>query len=117
MPSIDILKTMLAMAAADGALSVDEIQLLSDRAVMWGLSADDFELVLREATGDDVEIHVPALKSERIDMLTEAVRMMGADGVVRDEEKAMLAFIALKMGLDEQDVNRAIDDAIDQIDE
>ncbi len=116
MASIDLLKTMLAMAAADGGLTVDEIQLLSDRAVMWGLTADDFQAVLQEAGGDDVEIHVPPLKSERIEMLSEAVRMMGADGVVHEAEKRMLAVIALKMELDEDDVNRAIDGAMRDLD-
>jgi len=103
------LKSMLLMAAADGGLSREELQLLSDRAVEWGLSLDEFESIVEQATGGEVELTIPVVKSDRKEMLVDMVRMMGADGVMHDQEKQLFALVAAKRELSVDEVNEVID--------
>ncbi len=103
------LKFLIVMAASDGGLSEEELAMLSQRARAWGISLDEFEQIVNDATGDDIELAIPNSQEERLSLLTELVRMMGADGKLHQNEKELFALIAARMEISEADVNRAID--------
>ena len=50
--------------------------------------------------------------SDRMEMLTSVVRMMGADGELHETEKELFALIAAKMELSNNEVNEVIDRAM-----
>ena len=108
----DHLKFMLVMGASDGGLSDEERRLLFDRAQSWGISKEEFAGIVDEVTGEEVDLAIPETKEARMAMLTDVVRMMGADGKLHEQEKQLFAVMAEQMELSEDDVNRIIDTAI-----
>ncbi len=105
------LKFLLVMAASDGGLAPEELRMLSDRAKDWGVDLDEFEQIVTEATGDEIELDIPTSREDRILLLTDVIRMMGADGVLHEKEKELFALMATKLEFTNEEVNQLIDEA------
>lgn len=106
------LRHLVVMAAADGSVALEELRLLGDRAVQWGITDDEFEAILDEAVQGDIELEIPKDDAERLSLLSELVRMMAADGRLDDHEKKLFAVIASSMNLSDATLNEVIDRAI-----
>lgn len=106
------LRHLVVMAAADGSVTTQELRLLGDRAIEWGITDDEFEAILDEAAQGDVELEIPQDDAQRRTLLSELVLMMAADGKLHQHEKKLFAVIASSMGISEAALNEVIDRAI-----
>lgn len=109
MQQLDHLKNMVIMAASDGNLTEHEIALLIDRCADLGLDEDDLESAIAFALSDQASIRLPEQKSEQLAMLSDLIRMMGADGKLTEVEKRLFALAAAKMGISRDEINQVID--------
>ena len=106
------MKFLLVMAAADGGLAEEELRFLFDRANDWGFSADQFTEIVDEVTVEEVELEMPESKEEKVSLLTDLVKIMGADGKLHEMEKQLFANAAGRMEMTEEEVNQIIDAAL-----
>ena len=107
-----LIRNLLAMAAADGSLSQGELELLSDRAVRWGISESEFTTAVEEAIRPDAEVEVPADPDARRELLKEMLHVMAADGTLDQTEKDLFAAVASTMDLKKDELNSIIDEAL-----
>ena len=112
MSNKDSLRHLLAMAAVDGGVTIEELRLLGDRAISWGITDDDFEMLLAEAVDGDVPLHIPEDEASRRELLSDLVRMMAADGELHQNETQLFAVVASKMGISDEQLNAIIDETI-----
>lgn len=109
MNRIDQLKNLVIMAAADGRLSQSEIALLIDRCAELGLSESDLESAIDYALSEKPSLKLPTTKEEKEDLLTDLLRVMAADGQLREVEKRLFAVAAAKMSVSQADIEALID--------
>jgi uncharacterized tellurite resistance protein B-like protein len=109
MKQLDQLKNLVIMASADGALSEREIAFLVDRCSALGLDEADLEKSIDFALSDQASIKLPATKKDQIDMLSDLIRMMAADGSLSEIEKRLFALASARMGVDKKEIDGLID--------
>lgn len=112
MTHLDQLKNMVIMAASDGSLSEHEIAFLVDRCAELGLDEEDLESAIAFALSEKASIRLPEDKAEQMQLLSDLVRMMGADGRLSEVEKRLFALAAAKMGISRSEINSVIDDLV-----
>lgn len=109
MDRVQLFENIVLMALADGSVSKDEFNLLSDRCRQWGIEDHQFREAIEKATSPGAEFHVPDDPKDRESLLREAVQMMGADGELSEGEKQLFAIAAATMNVSTDDLNRIID--------
>ena len=109
MKRMDKLRNLLVMAASDGNLSEREINYLLDRCHQWGLSDSELSDAIAQALSKDAELALPPRQSDRIEMLSDLMEMMAADGKLDEVERNLFALAAAKMEISESQLNRLID--------
>lgn len=109
MDSLQLFENMLIMAAADGALSQGEVELLSARCGDWGITADQFNEVVARAFSPDASVTIPPDHKDRVHLLQEMLRVMAADGELAETEKQLFATVAGTMEIDADELNKIID--------
>ena len=98
-------KLLLAMAMADGRFDPRELELLADRAMSWGISAEEFERIVNEPEISDEEtLELPEGEDERAVLFSELILMAFADGELDDSELAVLIKLGEFMGFGEHTV-------------
>ena len=98
-------KLLLAMALADGHFDTKELELLADRAMWWGISADDFETIINNPEISDEESEsLPQDPTERAELFSELILMAFADGKLDPEELNVLIKLGTVLDVDEQTV-------------
>ena len=105
-------RNMLAMASADGMMSEAELRLLSHRATEFGITDNEFEDAIRNAIANEVQISVPADWDERSAILKDMVRMMAADGELKETEKKLFAVVATMYEFNGAQLNQLIDEVV-----
>jgi len=91
---------IVAVAASDGNISDDEMELLKERAIEYGLSENDVDDLLAKA--ERLEFIIPMNQEEKEEQLSEAVLMSMIDGVISESEYDLCLNIAEKLGLDKK---------------
>ncbi|GIW98314.1 MAG: hypothetical protein KatS3mg111_1647 [Pirellulaceae bacterium] len=109
MQRLDHLKNLVIMAAADGALSENEIALLIDRCRELGLQEEDLESAIAFALSEQASLRLPVDREEQDQMLSDLIRMMAADGQLREVEKRLFALAAARMGIAKDELDALID--------
>jgi uncharacterized tellurite resistance protein B-like protein len=109
MNRIDQLKNLVIMAAADGRLTQSEIALLIDRCAELGLSESDLESAIDYALSEKPALKLPTTKEEKEELLADLLRVMAADGQLREVEKRLFAVAAAKMSVSQADIEALID--------
>jgi uncharacterized tellurite resistance protein B-like protein len=109
MQHLDQLKNLVIMAAADGALTEREIALLVDRCAELGLGELDLEKAVSFALSEGAALKLPTVHAEKIEMLSDLMRIMAADGTLSEMEKRLFAIAAAKMQIDREDIEKLID--------
>lgn len=109
MQRLDHLKNLVIMAAADGALTEQEIALMIDRCSDLGLAEEDLEKAIDFALGGQAKLQFPVDRLEQNQMLTDLIRMMAADGKLTEVEKRLFALAAAKMGIEKEELDGLID--------
>ena len=98
---------IVAVAASDGKISDEEIELLKDRAIEYGLSEKDVNELIDNA--QNLEFIIPMNSVEREDQLSEAVLMSMIDGEIQENEYDICLKIAEKLGFDDKYLKHIID--------
>ncbi|MEZ6082068.1 MAG: TerB family tellurite resistance protein [Pirellulaceae bacterium] len=112
MQRLDHLKNLVIMAAADGALSEQEIALLVDRCSDLGLAEEDLEKAIDFALSGKAKLQFPIDRLEQDQMLSDLIRMMAADGKLSEVEKRLFALAAAKMGIEKNELDGLIDQLV-----
>jgi len=98
-------KLLLAMAMADGVFDPKELELLADRAIFWGISAEEFEHILDNPEITDEESEgLPEDVGERAALLSELILMAFADGELDESELDVLIKLGALLGVSEETV-------------
>src|SRR5262245_47369301 len=105
MKKSELFRNLVVMAAADGSLTQNEIELLSDRAATWGITDPEFARMLEYALSKDSHVDLPPTREDRVVLLQELIRMMAADGRLADAEKRIFATAAAVMHFSEAEIN------------
>lgn len=108
----EAMRYLVTMAAADGAIDREELMLLTDRALQWGVTDDEFEAILDEAASGNTELILPTSLDDKFQILTSLIDMMAADGHVTDQEKWLFAQLAIGMNISNDQVEQIIDTAL-----
>ncbi len=108
------LRNLVVMALADGSLGEREVNLIADRCADLGLDEYDLQKAVEFGLGDDAALELPTDHSEREDLMRDLVRMMAADGRLEEGEKRLFALAAAKMSMSATDVERLIDETLEQ---
>ena len=98
---------IVAVAASDGKISDEELELLKDRATEYGLSENDVNNLLDNA--QSLEFIIPMNQVEREEQLSEAVLMSMIDGEIANEEYEICLKIAEKLGFNKKYLTYIID--------
>ncbi len=113
---LDHLKNLVIMAAADNALSEQEIALLIDRCAELGLAEEDLEKAIAFALSNEAKMKFPVDRTEQNRMLSDLIRMMAADGQLSEIEKRLFALAAAKMGIEKETLDELIDKLVGGVD-
>ncbi|MEQ8791053.1 MAG: TerB family tellurite resistance protein [Pirellulaceae bacterium] len=105
----DLFNNLMVMAAADGKLADEEIDLLVNRARRWGISRGEVAAAADYAKSDEAEFVFPPTVEERRELLAELMRVMAVDGELADVEKKLFAMAASAMEISQDELNTIID--------
>ena len=85
------IKLLLATALADGHFDTTELELLTDRAMWWGISPEEFEEIIDnpEITDEESEA-LPQEATEKAELMSELILMAFADGRLEPPEIEIL---------------------------
>ncbi len=108
------LRNIVVMAFADGSLGEREVNLVADRCAELGLDSYDLQKALEHGLSDNAALEIPPDPDERIDLMRDLIRMMAADGHLDEGEKRLFAFAAAKMAMSVDEVDRLINDTLEQ---
>jgi uncharacterized tellurite resistance protein B-like protein len=108
MKPIDYLKNLVIMAAADGALTEREIDWLVDRCGELGLDESDLGSALEFAISDHATMKLPKVREEQMQLLSDLIKTMAADGQLDEIEKRLFAVAAAKMNVEQQQLDDLI---------
>jgi uncharacterized tellurite resistance protein B-like protein len=109
MQRLDQLKNLVIMAAADGTLAQAEIAMLIQRCSELGLNETDLENAIDYALSDKPSLKLPETKEEKLQLLSDLLLVMAADGRLREVEKRLFAVAAAKMNIGQADLDALID--------
>lgn len=109
MQRLDQLKNLVIMAAADGTLAQAEIAMLIQRCSELGLNETDLENAIDYALSDKPSLKLPDTKEEKLQLLSDLLLVMAADGKLREVEKRLFAVAAAKMNIGQADLDALID--------
>lgn len=112
MDRLEMFKTLMVMAAADGKFSSEEIELLALRSHRWGLSDEQFSESLEFAKSGAETLNFPESNEARERLLRDLLEVMAADGELAPVEKKLYALAAAAMGLSADDLDRMIDECL-----
>ncbi len=97
MEKYHLFQNLVVLAASDGKFTDEEIQALAIRAEQWNISNDDFNSILVGLQSGDVDLVLPENHEACVELLSEMVRVMAADGELAEIEKELCATAAVKM--------------------
>ena len=86
----DVLRYLLAMAAIDGDIRSEELVFLTERAISWGITDDEFESLLDEISTGETELVLPETTDEKVQILKNLIGLMAVDGSLHAEAKGAL---------------------------
>ena len=108
------LRNLVVMAFADGSLGEREVNLVADRCAELGLDEYDLRKAVEYGLADDAAVELPAGPADAQDLLRDMIRIMAADGKLAEGEKRLFALVAAKASLSAADVERLIDETLEQ---
>ncbi len=98
-------KLLLATALADGHFDTTELELLTDRAMWWGITPDEFEEIIDNPEITDEEAGaLPQGAVEKAELMSELILMAFADGRLEPAEIEILIRLGPLLDVDEEKV-------------
>ena len=114
MDRIELFSNLDALAASDGKFTPQEIEYLAIKAETWGIESDDVDSVLIGMQESTLEVTVPPTRRERVELLTEMIRMMAIDGDLAESEKNICATVSATMEFTSQEFNEILDQLLNR---
>ena len=106
-----LLVNLLAMAAADGSFSDQEVDMVLERAIAWGVDDPELaDLITKVFADPESAIVIPESREQCVELLEELIRMMAADGHLAESERAMFASAAARMDITHRELDQLIAD-------
>ena len=90
------IKSLLALAAADGNADTKELLLIAAVAAREGMKSSELEDVLR--SGGNYKFTVPEDDDKKVQYLKDMVSLMMVDGDIDDNEMAICKIVAQDFG-------------------
>ena len=100
MEKLELFQNLVVLAASDGKFTDEEVEALAVRAERWNISPVDFNSILVGLQSGDIDLILPEGHQARIELITEMIRVMAADGELAEIEKELCATAAAKMEID-----------------
>ena len=97
MEKYQLFHNLVVLAASDGKFTDEEVQALAIRAEQWNISNDDFNSIIVGLQTGDVDLVLPESHDGCVELISEMVRVMAADGELAEIEKELCATAAAKM--------------------
>jgi uncharacterized tellurite resistance protein B-like protein len=112
MNRLEQLTNLLVMAVADGSFAEREFKFLISRSVRWGITEAEFSRALDYACSKTAALKIPPGKEDRVVLLRDLIRTMGADGNLSDVEKQLFSVAAARMDLSHDELTEIIDSVV-----
>ena len=103
MDRYNLFQNLVVLAASDGKFTDEEVQALAIRAEQWDISNDDFNSIVVGLQSGDVDLVLPETHEKCVELISEMVRVMAADGELAEIEKELCATAAAKMEINSQE--------------
>ena len=87
-----VLDSLFYMAAQDGDVCPDELQVISTTAASYGLSSEDVKHYM--ANHKSIEVNYPDTQGDRAVMLYHLFEVADADGVIHEKEEQFFECMA-----------------------
>ncbi|NPA34148.1 MAG: TerB family tellurite resistance protein [Chlorobi bacterium] len=98
------LQNLLALAFADGKVTNEEIQYIINKARKAGFSDQDLQILTNLPT--KMQPYIPESQEEKEEHIKELMVIMAVDGTISSEEMGLCKFLAMKMGINPDVVER-----------
>ena len=115
MNRVQLFENIVVMALADGGISRDEFNLLSDRCQEWGIEDYQFREAIDRASSPNASFYIPEDPQARRNLLREVIRMMGADGRLSEGEKQLFSVVAAAMRISTEELDGIIDSVVNEV--
>lgn len=102
------IKNLVALAMADGNMSLEEEHVLFATAHRIGMSNEELEVI--KSNPESIEFKVPESYGDKIEQIYDFLSLISVDGSIDDEEVKLCRSLALKFDL----APRIIDDLLDK---
>ncbi|MEM7108191.1 MAG: hypothetical protein AAF519_08185 [Bacteroidota bacterium] len=102
------IKNLMALAMADGKMTLEEEHVLFSIAHRMGMSNEELELI--KSNPEAIEFKTPNSYGEKIEQIYDFLSLISVDGSIDDEEVELCRSLALKFDL----APRIIDDLLDK---
>jgi uncharacterized tellurite resistance protein B-like protein len=112
MDHLQLFHNLVNLAAADNKFTEEELEFLAVRAENWGISNDELETAMVGVLMGHARIELPESREDRIELLSEMIRMMAADGVLADIEKRLCATASARMNFTTAEFERILDSVL-----
>ncbi|MEM1406959.1 MAG: hypothetical protein AAGG59_09310 [Bacteroidota bacterium] len=102
------IKNLVALAMADGQMSLEEEHVLFATAHRMGMSSEELEAI--KSDPESIEFKVPESYGDKIEQIYDFLSLISVDGSIDTEEVELCRALALKFDL----APRIIDDLLDK---
>lgn len=100
-------KNLVAVAFADGIMDEREEELLSLKALEFGLSQSTVDSIIN--TADQLQFLIPRTIIDRSKQMSESIHMATIDGELHNKEYHLLISLANRLGFTKTDVDKEIE--------
>jgi len=107
------IKNLAALAASDGEVDNNELELLFRIGERVGLSRDELLRIIHRP--NSISFRAPDYFRERIEQLFDMVLIMMVDGKVHENEVALCKLTAIRLGFKHQVIDEMVHDVMDAI--
>jgi hypothetical protein len=107
------IKNLFLIAAADGKVHPNEIDLISQVSVRIGLSGEELKYVMNNP--QDIPFAPPSAFNDKILQLHDMFRLIMIDGTVEGNEIILIHYFAGKLGFNSKDVEEIVSEMINGI--
>lgn len=107
------IKNLVALAASDGEIDKNELDLIFKVGARVELSRDELLRIIQRPSS--IDFKAPDNFRERIVQLYDMVLIMMIDGEIHDNEIALCKITAMRLGFKHQIIDKMVVDVIDMI--
>jgi uncharacterized tellurite resistance protein B-like protein len=107
------IKNLVALAASDGEIDNNELNLIFKIGARVGLSRDELLRIIQRPSS--IDFKAPDYFRERIEQLYDMVLIMMIDGEIHENEVALCKLTAMRLGFRHQIIDKMIMEVIEMI--